>query len=172
MTSELHLADTNRFKIRPATKGDLQTLTDDIWFNSFGLSSFWAYLFPDSTICRRQYLDRMWAIGLENPTDRTFVAVDTQEHDRFAGFSRWQIPQADSNRGRQCRFCEAHVRERMLTFSLRFAQGRIFQGDCLTWCVRRDRGCPLMLTGYQELIEAFFGGMEGNRKEVMGERPH
>ncbi|EGP90749.1 uncharacterized protein MYCGRDRAFT_90408 [Zymoseptoria tritici IPO323] len=104
MTSELHLADTNRFKIRPATKGDLQTLTDDIWFNSFGLSSFWAYLFPDSTICRRQYLDRMWAIGLENPTDRTFVAVDTQEHDRFAGFSRWQIPQADSNRGRQCRF--------------------------------------------------------------------
>ncbi|SMY20864.1 unnamed protein product [Zymoseptoria tritici ST99CH_1A5] len=138
MTSELHLADTNRFKIRPATKGDLQTLTDDIWFNSFGLSSFWAYLFPDSTICRRQYLDRMWAIGLENPTDRTFVAVDTQEHDRFAGFSRWQIPQADSNRGRQCRFWPD-------------IPGGLFD---------------------MELIEAFFGGVEVNRKEVMGERSH
>ncbi|SMQ47185.1 unnamed protein product [Zymoseptoria tritici ST99CH_3D7] len=86
MTSELHLADTNRFKIRPATKGDLQTLTDDIWFNSFGLSSYWAYLFPDSTICRRP-----------------------------------DIP------------------------------GGLFD---------------------MELIEAFFGGVEVNRKEVMGERSH
>ncbi|SMR46972.1 unnamed protein product [Zymoseptoria tritici ST99CH_3D1] len=154
MTSELHLADTNRFKIRPATKGDLQTLTDDIWFNSFGLSSFWAYLFLDSTICRRQYLDRMWAIGLENPTDRTFVAVDTQEHDRIAGFSRWQIPQADSNRERQCRFWPD-----------------IPEGLFDMVCSKRQ-GLPTDADRLPGAYRGIFGGMEVNRKEVMGDRPH
>ncbi|KJX99351.1 hypothetical protein TI39_contig362g00002 [Zymoseptoria brevis] len=77
----------------------------------------------------------MWAIGLGNPTDRTFVAVDTQEHDRIAGFSRWQTPQAGGNRERQ-------------------------------W--------PDIPEGLfdMELTEAFFGGMEVNRKDIMGQRPH
>jgi hypothetical protein len=102
MASQLHLADTTRFKIRPAQEDDLQTLTNDVWFHSFGVNPFWAYLFPDSTICRREYLDKLWAIGLRNPTDRTFVVVDTQEHDRVVALSRWQVPQKDGNRDREC----------------------------------------------------------------------
>ena len=36
-------------------------------------------------------------LGLNNPTDRTFVVVDTAEDDRVVAFSRWMVPQQDGN---------------------------------------------------------------------------
>jgi hypothetical protein len=57
------------------------------------------YLFPDIPEVR-SWLDEAWRLGLKNPTDRTFVAVDPQENDRVVAFSRWMIPNDNGNQER------------------------------------------------------------------------
>lgn len=45
----------------------------------------------------RNWLTDAWALGLENPTDRTFVVEDTNSANKIIGFSRWMLPQQDGN---------------------------------------------------------------------------
>jgi hypothetical protein len=45
----------------------------------------------------RSWWKDAWIMGLENPTDRTFVVEDTSAGNRIIGFSRWMVPQADGN---------------------------------------------------------------------------
>ncbi|OQN97004.1 hypothetical protein B0A48_16978 [Cryoendolithus antarcticus] len=81
--------------IRPATESDIPSLTAN-FYTSFGHAPFMAYLFPKSP-----YFDKWWnevfALGLQNPTDRTFVATDSNAGDKVVAFSRWMVPQADGN---------------------------------------------------------------------------
>lgn len=84
----------------------------------------------------RKWWNDAWTMGLENPTDRTFVAVDTENGSKIVGFSRWMIPQDDGN---------------------------------------QERKWPDMAPsdGWDmEIVENFFGGMEENRKEMMGQSSH
>lgn len=69
----------------------------EVFFRSFN-APFWQYLIPDTPFMRSWWVQG-WTKGLDNPTDRTFVAVDTRpEADgKIVGFSRWQVPQPDGN---------------------------------------------------------------------------
>ena len=128
----MYLADS-RFQIRPATKDDVPAMTD-VFFHSFN-APFWQYFIPDTPYMRRWW-DEAWTIGLDNPTDRTFVAVDTANSDKVIGFSRWMAPQDDGN---------------------------------------QERKWPDMAPEDQwdmEIVGRFFGGMDENRKELMGTKPH
>lgn len=77
-------------------------------------------------------------MGLDNPTDRTFVVEDTEQDGRMVAFSRWVMPQEDGNIDRSPSWPELTANE-----------------------------CPDM-----DVANAFFGGMEASRHEVMGKRPH
>ncbi|KAK6431315.1 hypothetical protein LTR95_012526 [Oleoguttula sp. CCFEE 5521] len=81
--------------IRPATGSDIPSLTSS-FYTSFGLAPFMAYLFP-----RSPYFDKWWnevfLLGLQNPTDRTFVVTDSNAGDKVVAFSRWMVPQADGS---------------------------------------------------------------------------
>lgn len=127
----MYLADS-RILIRPATKDDIKDMTD-VFFYSFN-APFWQYFIPDTPYFRGWW-DEAWKMGLENPTDRSFVAVDTTNGDKVVGFSRWMVPQDDGN---------------------------------------QERKWPDMSPDEwdMELVEIFFGGMEENRKELMGVKPH
>lgn len=48
----------------------------------------------------REWWNQAWRLGLENPTDQTFVAEDTQDNDCVVAFSRWVKPQEDGNHDR------------------------------------------------------------------------
>lgn len=80
--------------IRPATKEDAPAMAD-VFFRAFN-APFFQYLMPD-TPPMRAWWAAAWRKGLENPTDRTFVAVDTEAGGAAVGFSRWQVPQPDGN---------------------------------------------------------------------------
>lgn len=67
----------------------------DVFFRSFN-APFFQYLMPD-TPPMRAWWAAGWCKGLDNPTDRTFVAVDTEAGDAVVAFSRWQVPQPDGN---------------------------------------------------------------------------
>ena len=40
-------------------------------------------------------------MGLDNPTDRTFVVEDTQNGNKIVAWSRWMVPQSDGNQERK-----------------------------------------------------------------------
>lgn len=83
----------------------------------------------------RTWWKEAWQIGLDNPTDRTFVAEDTENQNRIVGFSRWMVPQQDGNQERK-------------------------------WPDMSPSDWDM------EIVENFFGGMEENRHEMMGTKPH
>ena len=95
---------------------------------------FWQYTWPDKTTSR-QWLDQAWSLGLDNPTDRTFVVKDTENDNRIVAFSRWMVPQNDGNQERKWPDINADEYD-------------------------------------MDVLGAFFGGMEENRVELMGKRPH
>ena len=74
-------------------------------------------------------------MGLENPTDRTFVVEDTQKDNKMVAWSRWMVPQDDGNLERK-------------------------------WPELNPDEYDM------DVLGAFFGGMEKNRLELMGKRPH
>ena len=83
----------------------------------------------------RKWWSEAWQLGLDNPTDRTFVVEDTDNQNKLVAFSRWMVPQQDGN---------------------------------------QERPWPEMSESEwdMEIVENFFGGMEENRRELMGARPH
>ena len=95
---------------------------------------FWQYLFPDDE-AKRHWLDNAWAIGIDNPTDRSFVVEDMEKGNRIVAFSRWMVPQQDGNLERK-------------------------------WPDIKESDWHMDVAG------SFFGGMEENRHELMGTRPH
>lgn len=131
MGEPLRLADL-RFKVRPVIKDDIPAITD-VFFHSFN-ARFWQYFIPDKPAFRRWW-NEAWALGVDNPTDRTFVVEDTAQANRIVAFSRWMVPQPDGNQERKWPEME----------------------EC-EWDM--------------EVAGAFFGGMESNRLEMMGKRPH
>ncbi len=48
----------------------------------------------------RKWWHEAWLMGLNNPTDRTFVVEDTENDNRIVAFSRWMVPQQDGNQER------------------------------------------------------------------------
>jgi GNAT superfamily N-acetyltransferase len=74
-------------------------------------------------------------MGLDNPTDRTFVVEDTQKDNKIVAWSRWMVPQDDGNLERK-------------------------------WPELNPDEYDM------DVLGAFFGGMEENRLELMGQRPH
>lgn len=95
---------------------------------------FWQYLWPDKPIYR-QWLDDAWSLGLNNPTDRTFVVEDTENDNQIVAFSRWMVPRNDGNQERKWPELSADEYD-------------------------------------MDVCGSFFGGMEENRVELMGKRPH
>ena len=74
-------------------------------------------------------------MGIDNPTDRSFVVEDTQKGNKIVAWSRWMVPQHDGNLERKWPEPNADAYD-------------------------------------MEVCGAFFGGMEENRLELMGTRPH
>lgn len=130
-----------RIRIRPAAKDDAPALAD-VFFRAFN-APFFQYLMPD-TPALRAWWAAAWRKGLDNPTDRTFVAVDTEAGGDggaavVVGFSRWQVPQPDG--------------------SLEHDSWPPMQpGDGCAWDM--------------DIIGPFFGGMDVNREALMGKKPH
>ena len=131
MAEELKLAGS-RYNIRPATKDDVKSMTE-VFFNSFN-QPFWQYFISDSP-GNRQWWDEAWEMGIDNPTDQSFVVEDTKNGNRVVAFSRWMVPQQDGNLERK-------------------------------WPEMKEDEWDM------EVVENFFGGMEQNRHELMGSRPH
>ena len=92
-------------------------------------------------------------MGLDNPTDRTFVAEDKEDGNKIVAFSRWMVPQQDGKWSRK-----------IISDSV----------DIYIWTGNIERIWPELSPDEwdMELVEAFFGGMEVNRHELMGSRPH
>ncbi|EMC95807.1 hypothetical protein BAUCODRAFT_24807 [Baudoinia panamericana UAMH 10762] len=127
---DLKLAEP-RFRIRGAEVEDVPAMTD-VFFHSFN-APFWRYFIADNPV-NRKWWDDSWTMGIQNPTDRSFVVEDTDKSNRIVAFSRWMIPQADG---------------------------------------KLDRLWPELPGEWdQGVAGAFFGGMEENRVELMGKRPH
>ncbi|KAK4539235.1 hypothetical protein LTR36_000863 [Oleoguttula mirabilis] len=93
MASNLRLAGS-RFRVREASKADVSGMTD-AFFNSFN-APFWRYFTPD-TPDKREWWNDAWTMGIENPTDRSFVVEDTEEGNTVVAFSRWMTPQRNGN---------------------------------------------------------------------------
>ena len=77
-----------QFLIREARKEDVAGMTE-AFFRSFN-APFWQYFIPDNAR-NRQWWQDAWAIGLENPTDRSFVVEDTENGNTIVAFSRWMV---------------------------------------------------------------------------------
>ena len=45
----------------------------------------------------RRWWNEAWTMGLDNPTDRTFVVIDRERDDEVVAFSRWQVPQENGS---------------------------------------------------------------------------
>ncbi|KAK5124551.1 hypothetical protein LTR85_001768 [Meristemomyces frigidus] len=84
----------SRFMIREAKKEDVSSMSD-VFFHSFN-APFWQYFIPP-TPEKRKWWDDSWLMGIENPTDRSFVVEDTERGNKIVAFSRWMIPQLDGN---------------------------------------------------------------------------
>lgn len=80
--------------VRRATQADVPGMTD-IFFRSFN-QKFWQHFCPDQP-ANREFISDMWSRGIDAPTDRSFVAVDTDQDSKLVGLSRWQVPQADGS---------------------------------------------------------------------------
>lgn len=80
--------------VRRATQADVPGMTD-IFFRSFN-QKFWQHFCPDQP-ANREFISDMWSRGIDAPTDRSFVAVDTDQDLKLVGLSRWQVPQADGS---------------------------------------------------------------------------
>lgn len=78
--------------IRSATQADVPGMAD-IFFRSFN-QKFWQYFCPDKPV-NRMFISDMWSRGIDTPTDRSFVAIDTSRDSKIVGLSRWQLPQDD-----------------------------------------------------------------------------
>jgi hypothetical protein len=78
--------------IRPARLSDVDDMTN-VFFESFN-QQFWTHILPDNS-SNRCFIDEMWTKGMYTSTDQTFVAVDTADHNRIIGVSRWQAPLYD-----------------------------------------------------------------------------
>ena len=46
---------------------------------------------------RRRWWNKAWELGIESPSDRTFVVEDRENDNKILAFSRWQVPQEDGN---------------------------------------------------------------------------
>ncbi|KAF2487360.1 acyl-CoA N-acyltransferase [Neohortaea acidophila] len=133
--ADLHLSG-DRFHIRPAKKEDAEAMTG-VYYNSEALdiTAMPKTAEVPNTHAIHQWWNDAWRIGLDNPTDRTFVVEDTQNDNKIVGFSRWMVPQQDGNLERK-------------------------------WPEVKDDEWDMEVAG------AFFGGMEENRHELMGTKPH
>jgi hypothetical protein len=117
MAAQPHRADSTRFAIRPATKADVPAITDCFLKSMYqserhavielyqligsGFNApFWQYTWPDDSKSRK-WLNEAWTIGIDNPTDRTFVVEDTQNGNKIVAWSRWMLPQSDGNQERK-----------------------------------------------------------------------
>ncbi|KAH9825464.1 acyl-CoA N-acyltransferase [Teratosphaeria destructans] len=94
MAGPLKLADPERFRIREAKEQDVSAMTE-VFFRSF-TAPFWQYFIPDKDWSRKWW-DEAWMMGLQNPTDVSFVVEDTQKSNKIVAFSRWVLPQWDGN---------------------------------------------------------------------------
>ena len=99
MASDLKLADTDRYRIREATTNDVSAMTE-VFFHSFN-APFWQYFMADNP-ANRQWWDKGWTMGIESPTDISFVVEDTQSNNRIVAFSRWMTPQKPGVQKRKC----------------------------------------------------------------------
>lgn len=97
MADDLKLAGP-QFLIREAKKEDAPAMTD-VFFHSFN-APFFQYFTPDRPKFR-QWWDEAWAMGLDNPTDRSFVVEDTAHGHKIVAVSRWMVPQSDGRQDRK-----------------------------------------------------------------------
>jgi hypothetical protein len=94
MATEEPIVAGPRFRVRDAATDDVSYMTE-VFFRSFN-QPFWQYFVPDQPMFRKWW-DDSWTIGIENPTDRSFVVEDTQDNNKIVAFSRWMVPQSDGN---------------------------------------------------------------------------
>ncbi|KAK4574194.1 hypothetical protein LTR86_001955 [Recurvomyces mirabilis] len=101
MVASLKLAGP-RFRAREAMKNDVSDMTE-VFFRSFN-AKFWQYFLPvpspNDNPGGRKFWDESWAMGIDNPTDRSFVVEDTENGNKIVAFSRWMVPQKDGNQER------------------------------------------------------------------------
>lgn len=98
---------------------------------------------PDGPV-GRQYWREAWRLGIEeDKTTRTFVAVDKNANDRFAGVSRWIVPQADGSLSRLWPELPQEWDQEVngAFFAGMAANRKEFMGDKPHWCkTHRSRG--------------------------------